>query len=203
MEINLSELEPYINGPFTPDLATPVSEMKKVAVQNGWPLKVEVGLIGSCTNSSYEDLSRAASVAADAIRKNLVAKSMFTITPGSEQIRAIAERDGFLETFEKIGGTVFANACGPCIGQWDREGADKKEVNTVVHSFNRNFAKRTDGNPNTHAFVASPEIVTALAIAGDLTFNPVTDFLTNRNGEKVKLAEPSGFDLPPGWIYRF
>jgi len=197
LEINLSELEPYINGPFTPDLATPISEMKKVAAQNGWPLKVEVGLIGSCTNSSYEDLSRAASIAADAIKKNLVTKSLFTITPGSEQIRAIAERDGFLETFEKIGGTVFANACGPCIGQWDREGADKKEVNTVVHSFNRNFAKRTDGNPNTHAFVASPEIVTALAIAGDLTFNPVTDSLTNRIGEKVKLAEPSGFDLPP------
>jgi aconitate hydratase len=203
LEINLSELEPYINGPFTPDLATPVSEMKKVAVQNGWPLKVEVGLIGSCTNSSYEDLSRAASVAADAIVKNLVAKSLFTVTPGSEQIRAIAERDGFLETFEKIGGTVFANACGPCIGQWDREGAGKKEVNTVVHSFNRNFAKRTDGNPNTHAFVASPEIVTALAIAGDLTFNPVTDFLTNRNGEKVKLAEPSGYDLPPAGFTGF
>ncbi len=197
LEINLSELEPYINGPFTPDLATPISEMKNVAVQNSWPLKVEVGLIGSCTNSSYEDLSRAASVAADAIKKNLVAKSLFTITPGSEQIRAIAERDGFLETFEKIGGTVFANACGPCIGQWDREGAGRKEVNTVVHSFNRNFAKRTDGNPNTHAFVASPEIVTALAIAGDLTFNPVTDYIINRNGEKVKLAEPSGFDLPP------
>jgi aconitate hydratase len=203
LEINLSELEPYINGPFTPDLATPISEMKKVAVQNGWPLKVEVGLIGSCTNSSYEDLSRAASVAKDAIKKNLVAKSLFTITPGSEQIRAIAERDGFLETFEKIGGTVFANACGPCIGQWDRDGAGRKEVNTVIHSFNRNFAKRTDGNPNTHAFVASPEIVTALAIAGDLTFNPVTDFITNRNGEKVKLAEPSGFDLPPDGFSSF
>jgi len=203
LEINLSELEPYINGPFTPDLATPISEMKKVAVQNGWPLKVEVGLIGSCTNSSYEDLSRAASVAADALKKNLAAKSLFTITPGSEQIRAIAERDGFLDTFEKIGGTVFANACGPCIGQWDREGAGRKEVNTVVHSFNRNFAKRTDGNPNTHAFVASPEIVTALAIAGDLTFNPVTDYLTNRNGEKVKLAEPSGFDFPPDGLTAF
>jgi len=203
LEINLSELEPYINGPFTPDLATPISEMKRVAVQNGWPLKVEVGLIGSCTNSSYEDLSRAASIAEYAISKNLVAKSMLTITPGSEQIRAIAERDGFLATFEKIGGTVFANACGPCIGQWDREGAGKNEVNTVVHSFNRNFAKRTDGNPNTHAFVASPEIVTALAIAGDLTFNPVTDYLTNRNGEKVKLAEPSGFDLPPDGFATF
>lgn len=197
IEINLSELEPYINGPFTPDLATPISEMKRVAVQNGWPLKVEVGLIGSCTNSSYEDISRAASVASDALKKGLVARSQYTITPGSEQIRAIAERDGYLGIFEKLGGMVFANACGPCIGQWDREGADKKEVNTVVHSFNRNFAKRTDGNPNTHAFVASPEIVTALAIAGDLTFNPVTDFLTNVSGEKVKLAEPSGFDLPP------
>jgi aconitate hydratase len=197
IEINLSELEPYINGPFTPDLATPISEMKMVAVQKSWPLNVEVGLIGSCTNSSYEDLSRAASVAADALQKNLTAKSQFTINPGSELIRAIAEKDGYLGIFEKLGGRVFANACGPCIGQWDREGADKKEVNTVVHSFNRNFAKRTDGNPNTHAFIASPEIVTALAIAGDLTFNPVTDYLTNRNGEKVKLAEPSGFDLPP------
>ncbi|MCU0377275.1 MAG: aconitate hydratase [Bacteroidales bacterium] len=197
IEINLSELEPYINGPFTPDLATPISEMKKVAVQNGWPLKVEVGLIGSCTNSSYEDISRAASVAADALKKGLLAKSQYTITPGSEQIRAISERDGYLAIFEKLGGRVFANACGPCIGQWDREGADRKEINTVVHSFNRNFAKRTDGNPNTHAFVASPEIVTALAIAGDLTFNPVTDYLTNSRGEKVKLAEPSGFDLPP------
>ena len=198
IEINLSELEPYINGPFTPDLATPVSEMKKMAVKNGWPLKIDVGLIGSCTNSSYEDISRAASVAADALQKNLAAKAQFTITPGSEQIRAIAERDGYVEIFERLGGRVFANACGPCIGQWDREGADKKEVNTVVHSFNRNFAKRTDGNPNTHAFVASPEITTALIVAGDLTFNPLTDFLTNSKGEKVKLAEPSGFDLPPG-----
>ncbi len=197
IEINLSELEPYINGPFTPDLATPISKMKEVAEKNGWPLKIEVGLIGSCTNSSYEDLSRAASVAKDAKDKKLIAKSMFTITPGSEQIRSIAERDGYLNIFESIGGKVFANACGPCIGQWDREGADRKEVNTVIHSFNRNFAKRTDGNPNTHAFVASPEIVTALAIAGNLTFNPLTDTLTNSNGEKVKLAEPNGFDLPP------
>ncbi len=197
IEINLSELEPYINGPFTPDLATPISQMKEVAAKNGWPLKIEVGLIGSCTNSSYEDLSRAASIAKDAKDKKLIAKSMFTITPGSEQIRSIAERDGYLEIFENIGGKVFANACGPCIGQWDREGAEKKEVNTVIHSFNRNFAKRTDGNPNTHAFVASPEIVTALAIAGDLTFNPLTDTLTNSDGEKVKLTEPKGFDLPP------
>lgn len=197
IEINLSELTPYINGPFTPDLATPISEMKEVATKKGWPLKIEVGLIGSCTNSSYEDLSRAASIAKDAMDKGLVAKSMFTITPGSEQIRLIADRDGLLKTFENIGGKVFANACGPCIGQWDRDGADKKEINTVIHSFNRNFAKRTDGNPNTHAFVASPEIVTALAIAGDLTFNPLTDTLTNSKGDKVKLAEPHGFDIPP------
>ncbi len=198
IEINLSELEPYINGPFTPDLATPISEMKKTAALNGWPVKIDVGLIGSCTNSSYEDISRAASVAADALKKNLTARSQFTITPGSEQIRSIVERDGYLETFEKLGGRIFANACGPCIGQWDRQGADRKEVNTVVHSFNRNFAKRTDGNPNTHAFVASPEITTALVLAGDLTFNPITDFLTNSLGEQVKLAEPAGFDLPPG-----
>jgi aconitate hydratase len=197
IEINLSKLEPYVNGPFTPDLATPISQLKEMAIKNGWPLKIDVGLIGSCTNSSYEDLSRAASVAKNALSNNLMAKAGFTVTPGSEQIRAIAERDGFLAIFEKIGGKVFANACGPCIGQWDREGADKKEVNTVVHSFNRNFAKRTDGNPNTHAFVASPEIVTALALAGDLTFNPLTDYLTNSKGEKVKLSEPSGLDLPP------
>lgn len=196
-EINLSTLEPYVNGPFTPDLATPISQLKETAIKNGWPLKIDFGLIGSCTNSSYEDLSRAASVAKNALSKNLKAKAGFTITPGSEQIRAIAEKDGFIQTFEKLGGKVFANACGPCIGQWDREGADKKEVNTVVHSFNRNFAKRTDGNPNTHAFVASPEIVTALAIAGDLTFNPLTDHLINSKGEKVKLSEPSGLDLPP------
>ena len=197
IEIDLSTLEPYINGPFTPDLATPVSEMKSIAVKNGWPLRIEVALIGSCTNSSYEDISRAASVAADALKKNLGFSSQFTITPGSEKVRSIAERDGYLRIFEKLGGKVFASACGPCIGQWDREDADKKKVNTVVHSFNRNFAKRTDGNPNTHAFVASPELTTALAIAGDLTFNPVTDFLINSKGEKVKLAEPTGFDLPP------
>ena len=197
IEINLSELEPFINGPFTPDLATPISMMKEVADKNGWPRKIEVGLIGSCTNSSYEDLSRAASIVKDALDKKLVVKSEFTITPGSEQIRSIAERDGFLDIFEKIGGKVFANACGPCIGQWDREGADKNLVNTVLHSFNRNFAKRTDGNPNTHAFIASPEIVTALTIAGDLTFNPLTDTITNTLGEKVSLNEPRGFDLPP------
>jgi len=197
IEINLSELEPYINGPFTPDLATPISGMKQAAAKNNWPVKVDVGLIGSCTNSSYEDLSRAASIAKNALALKLKAKAGFTITPGSEQIRSIAEKEGFLSTFEEIGGKVFANACGPCIGQWDREGADRKEVNTVIHSFNRNFAKRTDGNPNTHAFVASPEIVTALAIAGDLTFNPLTDYLVNADGEKIKLPEPKGLELPP------
>jgi aconitate hydratase len=197
LEINLSELEPYINGPFTPDLATPVSEMKAAAEKNKWPVNVEVGLIGSCTNSSYEDLSRAASVVKNALKVNLSAKSEFKITPGSEQIRFIAERDGFLELFEKIGGEVFANACGPCIGQWDRKNSDRNLVNTVIHSFNRNFAKRTDGNPNTHAFVASPEIVTAIAISGKLTFNPITDTLVNSEGKEVKIAEPVGMELPP------
>ncbi|MCX6231777.1 MAG: aconitate hydratase [Bacteroidetes bacterium] len=197
IEINLDELEPYINGPFTPDLATPISKMKEEAVKNGWPLKIEVGLIGSCTNSSYEDISRAASVVNDAVEKKLSVKSEYTITPGSEQIRAIAERDGYFETFKKIGGKIFANACGSCIGQWSRAGAEKAEVNTIVHSFNRNFAKRADGNPNTYAFVASPEIVTALAIAGDLRFNPLTDKLVNNDGVEVKLAEPKGYDLPP------
>lgn len=197
IEINLSEIEPCINGPFTPDLSTPISRMKEEAIANGWPLKIEVGLIGSCTNSSYEDISGAASVAKDALDKKLVAKSKFTVTPGSERVRSVAERDGYLEIFEKIGGKIFANACGPCIGQWDREGADKKQVNTVIHSFNRNFAKRTDGNPNTHAFIASPEIVTALAIAGNLTFNPITDTLTNSDGENVMLKQPERIDLPP------
>ncbi|MCX6253976.1 MAG: aconitate hydratase [Bacteroidia bacterium] len=196
-EINLSEQEPYINGPFTPDLATPVSHMKEEAEKNGWPVDVEVGLIGSCTNSSYEDISRAASVVRNALSENLVARSEFKITPGSEQIRSIAERDGFLEIFRKIGGEVFANACGPCIGQWARKDADNKKVNTVIHSFNRNFSKRTDGNPNTYAFVASPEIVTAIAISGKLTFNPVTDTLINSKGIKVRLSEPKGIDLPP------
>lgn len=196
IEINLSELEPHINGPFTPDLATPISKIKEVAVANGWPTKVEVGLIGSCTNSSYEDISRAVSLAQQVADKNLTTKAQFTITPGSEQVRYTIERDGFLEVFDKIGATVFANACGPCIGMWDRVGAEKKEKNTIVHSFNRNFAKRADGNPNTYAFVASPELVTALAIAGDLTFNPITDTLVNNNGEKVKLDEPTGYELP-------
>jgi aconitate hydratase len=197
IEINLSELEPHINGPFTPDLATPISKMKEVLGQNDWPVEVKVGLIGSCTNSSYEDISRAASIAGQALSKNLKTKSEFTITPGSEQVRFTIERDGFINTFEKMGGSVFANACGPCIGQWDRAGADKKEKNTIIHSFNRNFSKRADGNPNTHAFVASPEIVTAIALAGRLDFNPITDTLTNQAGEAVKLDEPTGFELPP------
>ena len=197
IEIDLSELEPYINGPFTPDLATPVSKMKTEAKKNNWPSKVEVGLIGSCTNSSYEDISRAASVVKDAIEKKLTVTSEYTVTPGSEQIRAIAERDGFLALFEKVGGKIFANACGSCIGQWKREGSEKAEDNTIIHSFNRNFAKRNDGNPRTHAFVASPEMVTAMAIAGKLTFNPLTDTLTNTDGIEVMLSEPKGFDLPP------
>ena len=184
IEIDLTILEPYINGPFTPDIATPVSQMKAAAEKNNWPVNVEVGLIGSCTNSSYEDISRAASVAKNALELKLTAKSEFKITPGSEQIRYIAERDGFLDLFEKLGGEVFANACGPCIGQWDRKGADKNQVNTVIHSFNRNFAKRTDGNPNTYAFVASPEIVTAIAISGKLTFNPITDTLINTQWQR-------------------
>ena len=196
IEIDLSKLEPHINGPFTPDRATPVSEMKKVAKENGWPMDVSVGLIGSCTNSSYEDISRAASIAKQAEEKGLITKAEFTITPGSEQVRYTIERDGFIDTFEKIGGKVFANACGPCIGQWAREGADKQEKNTIVHSFNRNFSKRADGNPNTHAFVTSPELVTALAIAGKLDFNPITDTLTNKDGVEVKLDEPTGYELP-------
>jgi aconitate hydratase len=197
IEINLSELEPYINGPFSPDIATPVSQMKEAAEKNKWPVNVEVGLIGSCTNSSYEDISRAASVVKNALSLKLSAKSEFKITPGSEQIRFLAERDGYLDLFRKIGGEVFANACGPCIGQWDRKGSDQNMVNTVIHSFNRNFAKRTDGNPNTYAFVASPEIVTAIAISGKLTFNPLTDNLLNDEGIEVKLSEPEGLRLPP------
>lgn len=197
IEINLTELEPHLNGPFTPDLATPISKMKEVALANNWPTRIEYGLIGSCTNSSYEDISRAVSLAQQVKDKGLKIKSEFTITPGSEQVRYTIERDGFLDTFQQIGATVFANACGPCIGMWDRMGAEKQERNTIVHSFNRNFAKRADGNPNTLAFVASPELVTALAIAGDLTFNPLTDTLINEKGEKVKLEEPTGYELPP------
>ncbi|ALL08158.1 aconitate hydratase [Pedobacter gandavensis] len=197
IEINLSELEPYLNGPFTPDLATPISKMKEVAAANGWPMKIDVGLIGSCTNSSYEDISRAVSIAKQVDEKGLTAKAEYCINPGSEQIRFTIQRDGFLDVFEKIGAKVFTNACGPCIGMWDRVGAEKQEKNTIVHSFNRNFAKRADGNPNTFAFVGSPELVTALAIAGDLSFNPLTDTLTNANGEQVKLDPPQGFELPP------
>lgn len=197
IEINLSELEPHLNGPFTPDLATPISKIKEVAEKNGWPLEVSAGLIGSCTNSSYEDISRAASVAKQAEEKKLKAKAEFTITPGSEQVRYTIEKDGLIDIFNKIGAKVFANACGPCIGMWDRPGADKKEKNTIVHSFNRNFSARQDGNPNTHAFVASPEMVTALAIAGRLDFNPITDTLINEEGKSVKLDPPTGFELPP------
>ncbi len=196
IEINLDELEPYLNGPFTPDLATPISKMKEVAAANGWPTKIDVGLIGSCTNSSYEDISRSVSLARQANAKDLVAKAEFTITPGSEMVRYTIERDGFLEVFDKMGAKVFANACGPCIGMWNRFGAEKQEKNTIVHSFNRNFAKRADGNPNTYAFVGSPELVTALAIAGDLGFNPLTDTLTNSKGEQVKLDAPTGDELP-------
>jgi aconitate hydratase len=196
IEINLSELEPHLNGPFTPDLATPISKMKEAMAANGWPAKVEVGLIGSCTNSSYEDISRAVSLAKQVSEKGLKSKAEFTISPGSEQIRYTIDRDGFLKIFDQIGAKVFTNACGPCIGMWDRMGAEKQEKNTIVHSFNRNFAKRADGNPNTYAFVASPEIVTALAIAGDLGFNPLTDTLTNDKGEQVMLDAPTGDELP-------
>jgi aconitate hydratase len=196
IEINLSELEPHVNGPFTPDLAWPISKFAEAVKENNWPDKLEVGLIGSCTNSSYEDISRAASLAQQALEKSLVVQSEYTVTPGSELVRYTIERDGFLNTFEKIGGSVLANACGPCIGQWARHGADKKERNSIVTSFNRNFAKRNDGNPNTHAFVASPEITTALAIAGRLSFNPLTDTLTNSKGEQVKLDEPTGLEMP-------
>ncbi|MEB2782789.1 aconitate hydratase [Algoriphagus sp. C2-6-M1] len=196
IEINLSELEPHVNGPFTPDLAWPISKFATAVKENGWPAKLEVGLIGSCTNSSYEDISRAASLAQQAVDKKLVAKSEYTITPGSEQVRFTVDRDGFLDTFGQMGGVVLANACGPCIGQWARHGAEKQEKNSIITSFNRNFAKRADGNPNTHSFVASPEIVTALAIAGDLTFNPMTDSLINEDGVSVMLDEPTGLELP-------
>ena len=196
IEINLSSLEPYVNGPFTPDLATPISELRGKAKDEGWPLKLDVGLIGSCTNSSYEDLSRAASVAKQANDKNISVKSDFTITPGSEQVRYTVERDGILDDFINIGGNVLANACGPCIGQWDRAGSEKNEKNSIITSFNRNFAKRADGNPNTHGFVASPEIVTAMAIAGTLEFNPLKDKIINDDGDTVSLDEPVGDELP-------
>lgn len=197
IEINLSELEPHLNGPFTPDLATPVSKMKEVAKANGWPLDLEYALIGSCTNSSYEDISRAASIARQAINKGIKPKSQLTVTPGSEQVRFTIERDGLIDTLNGIGALVFANACGPCIGQWARYSDPKNAPkNSIVHSFNRNFAKRADGSPNTHAFVASPEIVTALALAGRLDFNPMTDTLLNANGEEVMLEAPYGDELP-------
>ena len=196
IEINLSELEPHINGPFTPDLATPISEFGEKVKKEGWPQKLEVGLIGSCTNSSYEDISRAASLAQQAVDKKLKVNSEFTITPGSEQVRYTVDRDGFLDTFDKIGGVVLANACGPCIGQWARHSNNPDKKNSIITSFNRNFAKRNDGNPNTHSFVASPELVTAMAIAGDLTFNPLKDKLVNENGEEVMLDEPRGMEMP-------
>jgi aconitate hydratase len=198
IEINLSELTPHLNGPFTPDLATPVSEMKAAAATNNWPTDIEWALIGSCTNSSYEDLSRAASIVEDAVSKGLNAKAILGINPGSEQVRFTAERDGFIGSFNKLDNTkIFTNACGPCIGQWDRPGASEEKVNSIVHSFNRNFKKRADGNPNTMAFVTSPEMVAAIAISGKLDFNPITDTLTNASGEEVRLAEPTGMELPP------
>jgi len=196
IEINLSELEPHVNGPFTPDRGTPISKMKAEAEANGWPMKIEWGLIGSCTNSSYEDMARAASIVEKAVAHGVTTKAEFGINPGSEQVRYTIERDGIISTFEKMGTKVFTNACGPCIGQWDRAGAEKQEKNTIVHSFNRNFSKRADGNPNTHAFVTSPEMVAALAIAGTLAFNPLTDSLTNDKGESFKLTPPKGDELP-------
>ncbi len=197
IEINLSELEPHVNGPFSPDIATPIGELAAAAKSNDWPTELEYCLIGSCTNSSYEDISRAASIVRQALEKGIISKSQLTITPGSEQVRYTIERDGMIETFEQLGAQVFANACGPCIGQWDRAGADKKEKNSIMHSFNRNFSKRADGNPNTHAFVASPEIVTAVALSGTLGFNPLTDTLTTKDGKEVKLEPPTGYELPP------
>jgi aconitate hydratase len=197
LELDLDKLEPYVNGPFTPDLATPISQMKVAVEKNGWPAKLEVALIGSCTNSSYEDISRSASIVRDAVTKGVKTKSEFTITPGSEQVRFTIERDGFIKEFEDAGGIVLANACGPCIGQWARHIDDPNRKNTIITSFNRNFAKRNDGLASTHAFVASPEIVTAMAMAGTIAFNPLTDKLTNEKGEEVMLKEPTGFELPP------
>lgn len=197
LELNLDELEPHVNGPFTPDLATPISKMAEAVAANGWPDRVEVALIGSCTNSSYEDISRSASIAAQAKTKGLKAASEFTVTPGSELVRYTIEKDGYLNTFDEIGGVVLANACGPCIGQWSRHIDDPNRKNTIVTSFNRNFAKRNDGLASTHAFVASPEIVTAYAIAGRLSFNPLKDKLVNEQGEEVLLDEPTGYELPP------
>ncbi len=197
IEIDLNTLTPHLNGPFTPDLATPVSEMAEAAKKNDWPINVEWALIGSCTNSSYEDLTRAASIVKDALDKGIKPKATLGINPGSEQVFFTAKRDGLIDTFRQAGAKIFTNACGPCIGQWARPGAEKEEKNSIVHSFNRNFRKRADGNPNTNAFVASPEMVAAIAISGRLDFNPVTDTLTNDKGEQVKLNEPSGYELPP------
>jgi aconitate hydratase len=197
IEINLTELEPYVNGPFTPDLAWPISKFAEAVKANNWPERLEVALIGSCTNSSYEDISRSASLAQQAIDKNLKTKAEFTITPGSELVRYTIEKDGFLKTFDQIGGVVLANACGPCIGQWARHIDDPNRKNSIITSFNRNFAKRNDGLASTHAFVASPEIVTAFAIAGTLSFNPLKDTLKNEKGEDVMLDEPTGVELPP------
>ena len=197
IEIDLNTLVPHLNGPFSPDLATPITEMGEVARKNDYPLDVEWALIGSCTNSSYEDLSRAASIIRDAINKGITPKATLGINPGSEQVRYTAERDGLLDVFKQAGARIFANACGPCIGQWARPGAEKEEKNSIVHSFNRNFRKRADGNPNTNAFVASPEMVAAIAISGRLDFNPMTDTLVNKEGKQVKLAEPTGYELPP------
>jgi len=195
--IDLNTLEPHLNGPFTPDLATPISEMKDAAVKNDWITDIEWALIGSCTNSSYEDLTRAASIVENALEKGIEAKATLGINPGSEQVRYTADRDGLIDTFKKLNAKIFTNACGPCIGQWARPGAEKEQKNSIVHSFNRNFKKRADGNPNTNAFVASPEMVAAIALAGKLDFNPITDTLTNKNGEAIKLDEPTGFELPP------
>ncbi|MBA6152663.1 aconitate hydratase [Gelidibacter maritimus] len=197
IEIDLDKLRPHLNGPFTPDLATPVGQLGELAKENGWPIKVDWGLIGSCTNSSYEDLTRAASIAKQAVDKNIKAKSDFGINPGSEQIRYTAERDGILKIFEDLDATIFTNACGPCIGQWDRSDLKGDEKNTIVHSFNRNFSKRADGNPNTHAFVGSPEMVAAIAISGRLDFDPMNDVLINEDGQEVKLDAPQGIELPP------
>lgn len=197
LQLDLNTLEPYLNGPFTPDLATPISQLKEAVEKNGWPSKIEVALIGSCTNSSYEDISRSASIAKDAMKKGLKAVSEFTITPGSEQVRYTIERDGFIKEFEDVGGIVLANACGPCIGQWARHIDDPNRKNTIVTSYNRNFARRNDGLASTHAFVGSPEIVTALAMAGTIFFNPLKDTLKNAQGEEVMLKEPTGYELPP------
>lgn len=196
IEINLSELEPHINGPFTPDLATPISKFKEAVKENNWPSELKVGLIGSCTNSSYEDMSRAASIARDALNHGIKAKSLFTVTPGSEQIRATIERDGQLKTLEEFGGVILANACGPCIGQWDRKDVKKNEANSIISSYNRNFTGRNDANPATHAFVTSPDLVVALTIAGTLNFNPLTDKLKDKDGNEFMLAPPTGEGLP-------